>query len=121
MPAQINAMTRVIKVTAKRAMTKQQSDDPLSSLAPLLRVKPELQDLCRFGGSWAGPHEAIDAAQFHIVTRGACLLEREGLGPLESRSGRHSCLATRRCSCRPLGYDRCDAADQDRVPGTPFA
>jgi AraC family transcriptional activator of mtrCDE len=33
-------------------------EDPLSSLAPLLRVRLVLDDLCRFGGVWGSPHEA---------------------------------------------------------------
>lgn len=46
-------------------------------LAPLLRVRPELQQLCRFGAQWSSPHEAEARgwAPFHIVTHGACLLD----------------------------------------------
>lgn len=62
-------------------------DDPLNNLAPFLRVKPELQDLCRFGGNWEGPHEDIAAAQFHIVIRGDCVLERQDLEPLRLATG----------------------------------
>jgi AraC family transcriptional regulator, activator of mtrCDE len=32
-------------------------DDALSGLAPLLRVRPVLDDFCRFGGAWASSHE----------------------------------------------------------------
>jgi AraC family transcriptional activator of mtrCDE len=48
-----------------------------SELAPLLRVRPELQQICRFGAQWASEHgpEAGGWAPFHIVTRGACLLD----------------------------------------------
>jgi AraC family transcriptional activator of mtrCDE len=55
-------------------------DDALSGLAPLLRVRPELQDFCRFGGGWSAPHEAEKPgwAYFHIVTGGTCRLERLG-------------------------------------------
>ena len=64
-------------------------EDPLSSLAPLLRVRPVLDDLCRFGGVWDSPHEAEGpgCAYFHIVTRGECLIERIGQGPLELKAG----------------------------------
>ena len=46
-------------------------------LAPLLRVRPELQQLCRFGAQWASEHapESGGWAPFHIVTVGACLLD----------------------------------------------
>jgi AraC family transcriptional regulator, activator of mtrCDE len=64
-------------------MTRNESDDPLGSLAPFLRVKPELQDFCRFGGTWVSPHEATGGAQFHIVTRGHCVFEMTGHSPLK--------------------------------------
>ena len=50
--------------------------DALSSLAPLLRVRPELQFLCRFGHHWASPHspEPDSWAPFHVVTGGSCVL-----------------------------------------------
>ena len=47
-------------------------------LAPLLRARPELQQLCRFGAQWASGHEPEGRrgwAPFHIVTLGACLLD----------------------------------------------
>ncbi|MGO4725465.1 MULTISPECIES: AraC family transcriptional regulator [unclassified Inquilinus] len=70
-------------------MAADDADDPLSSLAPLLRVRPVLDDLCRFGGTWAAPHDAEGPgwAYFHIVTRGECLLDRVGHGPLQLRAG----------------------------------
>ena len=51
--------------------------DPLSSIAPLFRARPEIQDVCRFALQWEVVHEAEPAgfAQFHIVTNGNCLLE----------------------------------------------
>jgi len=52
-------------------------DDALSGLAPLLRVRPELEVLCRFGGAWSSPHERSGGwAYFHIVTKGRCVIER---------------------------------------------
>ncbi|MHB2211588.1 AraC family transcriptional regulator [Methylobacterium sp. CM6257] len=65
------------------------ADDPLSGLAPLLRVRPHLDDVCRFGGSWAARHEPEPARQayFHIVMRGhATLLRPEG-EPLHVAAG----------------------------------
>src|SRR5258707_7359806 len=52
--------------------------DPLSSIALLFRVRPEIQEVCRFALQWEVVHEAEPAgfAQFHIVTNGNCLLER---------------------------------------------
>jgi AraC family transcriptional activator of mtrCDE len=50
-------------------------NDPLSGLAPLLRVRPELQVLCRFGGAWSAPHQQDSGAHFHLVTRGRGFLE----------------------------------------------
>ncbi|HUB44181.1 MAG TPA: AraC family transcriptional regulator [Acetobacteraceae bacterium] len=56
--------------------------DILSNLAPLLRVRPELQDLCRFGAQWAVDHAAEHDrwAPFHFMTRGACRIELVNLG-----------------------------------------
>jgi AraC family transcriptional regulator, activator of mtrCDE len=63
--------------------------DALSDLAPLLRVRPELEAFCRFGGDWVSPHEAGDpgCAYFHIVARGQCLLDRLGHGTLRLQAG----------------------------------
>ena len=68
-------------------MARTRSADPPNGLAPLLRVRPELQDYCRFGGDWRAPHDAINAAQFHIVTRGQCVIERPGLGHIRLSKG----------------------------------
>lgn len=48
-----------------------------SELARLLRVRPELQQLCLFAAQWCSPHEpeCKGWAPFHIVTHGACLLD----------------------------------------------
>ena len=65
------------------------SDDVLSRLSPLLRVRPELQDFCRFGGSWTSPHaqQPVRWAQFHIVTSGKCQVVRTGCIPLILKAG----------------------------------
>jgi len=70
-------------------MTSQPDEDALSGLAPLLRVRPELQDFCRFGGGWESPHaeEKRGWAYFHIVTKGRCLLERPGRELLTLETG----------------------------------
>jgi hypothetical protein len=54
--------------------------DTLSGLAPLLRVRPELQQLCRFGAQWSSDHssEAEGWAPFHFVTQGTCIIELSG-------------------------------------------
>lgn len=63
--------------------------DALEMVAPTLRVRPELQDFCHFGGSWRSTHEHEEAgwAAFHIVTKGRCSVERSGQPPLELEAG----------------------------------
>ena len=63
--------------------------DVLSGLAPLLRVRPHLDDVCRFGGAWAAITEPEPAGQayFHIVTRGRVTLQRPGSEPLHLAAG----------------------------------
>jgi AraC family transcriptional regulator, activator of mtrCDE len=58
-------------------------------LTPLLRVRPELQSICRFGAQWAVPHvpEPAGWAPFHIVTAGRCRLEVWGAAPLTLSAG----------------------------------
>lgn len=52
-------------------------DDALTGLAPLLRVQPELQQVCRFGAQWASSHAAESGhwAPFHLVTAGSCAID----------------------------------------------
>jgi AraC family transcriptional activator of mtrCDE len=61
----------------------------LEELAPLLRVRPELQSICRFGGQWASPHEPEPEgwAPFHIITAGACQLEIPTEAPVRLTAG----------------------------------
>lgn len=70
-------------------MTAPVADDPLSGLAPLLRVRPELEDFCRFGGSWMSAHgaEPTGWAHFHVVIRGDVQLDRDGLERLHLKAG----------------------------------
>jgi len=53
------------------------SDDALSGLAPLLRVRPELLTVQRLGQQWPKVEEpdACGSARFHIVTSGACAID----------------------------------------------
>ena len=63
--------------------------DPLSAIAPLLRVRPEIQDICRFAARWEAVHQAepLGWAQFHIVTKGRCFLEQRDGEPLLLQAG----------------------------------
>ncbi|HVJ41643.1 MAG TPA: AraC family transcriptional regulator [Dongiaceae bacterium] len=56
--------------------------DALSSLAPLLRVRPVFDTLCRFGQQWASGHapERDGWVPFHLVTRGSCVIDVAGMG-----------------------------------------
>ena len=64
-------------------MVDPDSIDALSALAPLFRVQPELQSLCRFGAQWASVHDREEQswAPFHMVTSGACVLDVDGEPP----------------------------------------
>ena len=65
-------------------------DDALTGLAPLLRVQPELQQICRFGAQWASDHaaEAGHWAPFHLVTAGSCSIDlAEGGRPILLSAG----------------------------------
>jgi AraC family transcriptional regulator, activator of mtrCDE len=70
-------------------VTKRAADDVLSSLAPLLRVRPELQDFCRFGGDWQSSQVAGQPgwAYFHIVVHGECLIDRPGHAIVRLKAG----------------------------------
>ena len=70
-------------------MTPSRSPDALSGLAPLLRVRPELESLCRFGAQWALPHEISTGgwAPFHLVAQGRCVIEVAGIAPIPLETG----------------------------------
>jgi AraC family transcriptional activator of mtrCDE len=64
-----------------------ESTDPLSSLAPLLRVRPSMRSLCGLCSRWEDcDHEAGHGASvpFHIVTDGACAIEFERITALQA-------------------------------------
>jgi AraC family transcriptional regulator, activator of mtrCDE len=79
MPFRLTHVAGRINVEAQR-MVPPQPVDVLNALAPLLRVRPELRELCRFGAQWAADHptEADRWAPFHFVTRGACVIDVNG-------------------------------------------
>ncbi len=64
-------------VQADQMTSMNAAPDVFAGLAPLLRVRPELLQLCRFGAQWASPHDLEEAgwAPFHIVTYGECQLD----------------------------------------------
>jgi AraC family transcriptional regulator, activator of mtrCDE len=70
-------------------MTPSGSPDALSGLAPLLRVRPVLESLCRFGAQWALPHEISTGgwAPFHLVAQGRCVIEVAGIAPIPLETG----------------------------------
>ncbi|MBV8472067.1 MAG: cupin domain-containing protein [Hyphomicrobiales bacterium] len=63
--------------------------DGLSDLASLLNVRPELDDLCRFGGGWTSPHDSAPPgwAHFHVVLHGDVVIDRPDGAPLSLQAG----------------------------------
>lgn len=63
--------------------------DELSAFAPLFRVRPKLQTLCRFGAEWASPHdqERTGWMPFHLVAKGRCTLDAAGRAPVSLSAG----------------------------------
>ncbi|MGY8706904.1 AraC family transcriptional regulator [Bradyrhizobium sp. 18BD] len=61
----------------------------LKAMVPLLRIRPVIDDYCRFGGSWESLHAPNGRgwAQFHMVTCGSCVVERPGLGSQRLNAG----------------------------------
>ncbi|MEO6841393.1 MAG: AraC family transcriptional regulator [Bradyrhizobium sp.] len=78
-----------VRIKLQWKVTMPPPEDALTLLAPLLRVRPELQDFCRFGGDWRSAHSSEEKgwAAFHIVTRGACQVERTGRPPVRLEAG----------------------------------
>jgi AraC family transcriptional regulator, activator of mtrCDE len=98
------------RINDRKQAPPPRAQDPLSAMAPLLRVRPEFQAVCRFASPWDAPHDAEPAgwAQFHIVTKGKCLLERSDGHPLRLEAGDvlllpHGDAHVVRSSARPLG------------------
>lgn len=63
--------------------------DLFAALAPLLRVRPELQALCRFGAQWTSPHppEPEGWVPFHLMTDGSCQLHLPDAPPVTLHAG----------------------------------
>jgi AraC family transcriptional activator of mtrCDE len=106
-------MTKRINPAAGGVMTETVTTDALSGLAPLLRVRPVLEDVCRLSGAWATPHgiEPNGHAYFHIVTRGYTVVDRLGAGVLRLEAGDilllpHGDAHTMRADA-PLDASRC--------------
>jgi AraC family transcriptional activator of mtrCDE len=80
MAVRLARVARRINVEAQRMALSR--PDSLSALAPLLRVRPELQQVCRFGAQWASEHDGLTNrwAPFHFVTQGACIIELGAVG-----------------------------------------
>lgn len=66
-----------------------EGSDGLSGLASVLRVRPELDDFCLLGGSWASRYDGAPTswAYFHIVIEGCVTIDRPGHHPLSLRAG----------------------------------
>ena len=66
-----------------------EDSDGLSGLASVLRVRPELDDFCLLGGSWASRYDGAPAgwAYFHIVIEGCVSIDRPGHQALSLRAG----------------------------------
>jgi AraC family transcriptional activator of mtrCDE len=70
-------------------MPESEAAELLKAMVPLFRIRPVIDDSCRFGGSWESLHAPNGGgwAQFHMVTRGSCLVERPGLGAQRLEAG----------------------------------
>ena len=62
-------------------MSGAEAAELLRAMVPLLRIRPVIEDSCRFGGNWQSLHAPNGRgwAQFHMVTRGSCVVERPGM------------------------------------------
>jgi AraC family transcriptional activator of mtrCDE len=87
MAARSNRVSRRIK--SADGYSPAPADDLFAALAPLLRVRPVLEDFCKFGGPWRSPHAAAGngLAYFHIVTRGSCGIERRDSSVITLEAG----------------------------------
>jgi hypothetical protein len=58
-------------------------------LAPVLRVKPVIEEFCRFGGGVeiGSRYQRNGLGTIHIVTRGACSVEQRGMGTIQLAAG----------------------------------
>lgn len=72
-----------------REMSETDAAELLKAMVPLFRIRPVFEDSCKFGGGWESLHAPNGRgwAQFHMVTRGSCVVERPGLDPLRLEAG----------------------------------
>ena len=71
-------------------MSARGGHDPIDALAPLLRVSPEVQAVCRFGQQWRSDHavpEPVGWAAFHLVIAGSCVLDVGDSPPVALAAG----------------------------------
>ena len=70
-------------------MSEAEAAELLNAMVPLFRIRPVIEDSCRFGGSWELLHAPNGRgwAQFHMVTRGSCVVERPGLSAQRLEAG----------------------------------
>jgi len=70
-------------------MSEADAAELLKAMVPLFRIRPVIEDSCKFGGHWESLHAPNGRgwAQFHMVTRGACVVERPGLDPQRLEAG----------------------------------
>jgi AraC family transcriptional activator of mtrCDE len=63
--------------------------DVFEAIAPLLRARLIIDELCHFDSEWAHSKDHASAGQawFHIVVRGTCVLERVSVGLLTMSAG----------------------------------
>jgi AraC family transcriptional activator of mtrCDE len=66
-----------------------QCTELFDGVAPLLRARPVIDEYCRLGGDWSVLKEKTPCgvAWFHIVTRGQCIIDQVGHGPLTIKAG----------------------------------
>jgi AraC family transcriptional regulator, activator of mtrCDE len=78
-----------VRIRIEDAEAGMKDGDGLSDLASLLKVRPELDDLCRFGGDWRSPHDGAPPgwAHFHIVIQGSAVIDRQDQRPLSLQAG----------------------------------
>ncbi len=91
MAARLNRMAARTTVE-DQLMIQARSVETSSGLAPLPRVRPGLQAVCKFGAQLAADHaaEADRWAPFHFITDGACVVELNDTGrsiPLSAGDG----------------------------------
>jgi len=80
-PGNGRAARRHVRADQGVLMSEADAAELLNAMVPLFRIRPVIDDSCRFGGTWESLHAPNGRgwAQFHMVTRGACVIERPGM------------------------------------------